>query len=269
MNRARSAKGAQAIREQIALAPLEWALFLDLDGTLLDIAERPDGVVVPAGLVADLARIRIGLSGALAIVTGRPLADVDRFLHPLRLDSAAEHGSKMRLAESEDEGAVPIVAGIAPEIVDAIERAARAFEGVHIERKETAVSVHYRAAPGSGGALSRRLDNVLETTGADLRILSGRYVFEFVPSRASKARAVEALMSSSKFTGRAPVFIGDDASDEEACGLVEKKGGAALPVAGEHFSPERAAFHSPGHVRGWISELAEDLRWAAVAERGR
>lgn len=266
-NRGNFPKDVAEVGEQIANAPRAWALFLDLDGTLLDIAERPEKVIVPAGLAADLDQIRAGLSGALAIVSGRALADIDRFLHPLRFDAAAEHGSNIRLAGNEH--AASVGAGVDASIASAIELAVRVFDGVTVERKETAISVHYRATPHAAEELSEALDRVLTQSGADLRILPGRYVFEFLPSRASKSHAVETLLSSSAFRERAPVFIGDDASDEEACLFVEEAGGIALPVAGEHFSAEHAAFRSPDDVRRWISKLAVDLRYPAGLERLR
>lgn len=258
LNRASFGKGATEIREKIAIAPHAWALFLDLDGTLLDIAGRPEDVVVPSGLVADLDQICAGLFGALAIVSGRSLVDIDRFLHPLRFGAAAEHGSRIRFAESEQ--VVSLATEFSPSIASAVEFAVRNLDGVTVEQKESAVSVHYRAAPHSRKELSDALDRVLAQSDANLRILPGRCVFEFVPSHASKAHAVETLMTSATFRGRQPVFIGDDASDEDACIFVEKTAGVALPVAGEYFGPERAAFQSPDDVRRWISKLARDLR---------
>lgn len=265
LNRANFGTHASEVREQVAVAPHAFALLLDLDGTLLDIADRPEDVVVPTGLVAALDRVRAGLCGAVAIVSGRALADIDRFLHPLRFDAAAEHGSSIRLAENE--GVASFGATIDPAFAGAVELAVRNFDGVTVELKQTAVSVHYRAKPHLVGELSKVLDRVLAQSSADLRILPGRYVFEFLPSHASKACAVEALMSSSAFRGRKPIFIGDDATDEEACIAIDRAGGIALPVAGEHFAPERAAFRSPAHVRRWISELALDLEGSINAER--
>lgn len=89
LNRGNFGTHVTEIREQVAAAPHAWALFLDLDGTLLDIADRPEDVIILTGLAANLDRIRAGLSGALAIVSGRALVDIDRFLHPLRFNAAA------------------------------------------------------------------------------------------------------------------------------------------------------------------------------------
>lgn len=260
------ANDVEKVRDLIAATPRRWALFLDLDGTLLDIAERPEEVVVPPGLADHLDRVRVGLFGALAIVSGRPLVDIDRFLHPLRFDAASEHGSILRVSENGGDGVVSIAAAISGELVGTIERAIEGFEGVFVEAKKTAVSVHYRQAPGSGDELSRHLNRVLEAVGGDLRILPGRYVFEFVPSRVSKACAVEAFLASATFAGRMPVFFGDDATDEEACQLVERMGGVALRVAGERFSSREAAFQSAGHVREWITKLANAFRPAPASK---
>jgi trehalose 6-phosphate phosphatase len=254
--RARLAKDAAEVAERIMISPHGFALFLDLDGTLLDIAPRPDEVVVVRGLVDHLDRLRSGLSGALAIVSGRKLADIDRFLHPLRFDAAAEHGSTIRLADGEPPAHA---VGIDPRLVEELERELRAFDGVTLERKRSGLTAHYRAAPHSAEALRETILRTLARFDTDLRLLAGRCVFELLQSRASKARAVETLSGNFPFAGRRPVFIGDDASDEEACVLVERAGGAALAVAGEHFSRERAAFGSPAEVRSWIAALAAEL----------
>jgi trehalose 6-phosphate phosphatase len=251
------ASDASRIAERIMIAPHAFALFLDLDGTLLDIAEHPDAVVVEPGLAEDLDRLRARLAGALAIVSGRTLVDIDRFLHPLQFDAASEHGATLRL--SNGDGEASLWARMEDEIVEAVESAADAFPGVWVERKRSALAVHYRTAPQAAAPLSSALRDVLARSRADLRMIAGRCVFELTPARASKAHAVEHLSSFFPFAGRRPIFIGDDASDEEACAHVERAGGAGLAVAGEYFSRERAAFDGPADVRSWIAALAADL----------
>ncbi|MDQ0395697.1 trehalose-phosphatase [Labrys monachus] len=246
-----------AIREQIAAAPQDWALFLDLDGTLLDIAEHPWDVRTPPWLPGKLEGIEAGLSGAMAIVSGRPLADIDRLLEPSRFCAAAEHGAEMRLAD--DREVVGFALATDPLLLAAIEEAVGGFAGVVVEPKATAIAVHYRAAPDKGEAVFGALSEVLAQVGGDRRIMAGRFVFEVVATRISKAQAVKFLLSLPAFAGRTPVFIGDDVSDEEACLFVEEQGGVALRVAGEYFSLDRSAFRSPDEVRLWIATLAGDL----------
>ncbi|BGE84230.1 trehalose-phosphatase [Methylosinus sp. 3S-1] len=263
--RANLQAAAAEVAERIMCAPHAYALFLDLDGTLLDIAERPDAVRVEPGLASDLDRLRDSLAGALAIVSGRTLDDIDGFLHPLRFDAAAEHGSTLRLADGDS---ATLAATIDPDVVAAVESAAGTFAGVTVERKRSALAVHYRAAPHAAETLAAAMRDIVARSGAELRLIAGRCVYELTPALASKARAVESLSSFFPFAGRRPIFIGDDASDEEACALVERCGGAALAVAGEYFAPERSAFAGPAQVRRWIATLAADLR-AACGDRGR
>jgi trehalose 6-phosphate phosphatase len=262
--RANLQTAAAEVSQRIMIAPHAYALFLDLDGTLLDIAEHPDTVRVAPDLASDLDRLRDGLAGALAIVSGRTLDDIDGFLHPLRFDAAAEHGTTLRLADGDR---ATLAAPLDPLVVDAVEAAALAFEGVTVERKRSALAVHYRAAPRAAEPLAAALRDILARSGAQMRLIAGRCVYELTPALVSKARAVERLSSFFPFAGRRPIFIGDDASDEEACVLVEKSGGAALAVAGEYFARERSAFDGPEQVRRWIATLAADLRVACGDHR--
>lgn len=250
------ASAASRIAERIMIAPHAFALFLDLDGTLLDIADHPDAVVVEPGLADELDRLRARLAGALAIVSGRTLADIDRFLHPLQFDAASEHGATVRLSNGDGEASLQTRMDDA--IVEAVEAAAEAFPGVWVERKRTALAVHYRQAPQAAAPLSNVLRDILARSRLDLRLVVGRCVFELTPAHISKARAIEHLSSFFPFAGRRPIFIGDDASDEEACVHAERAGGAGLAVAGEYFTRERAAFGGPAEVRGWLAALAAE-----------
>jgi trehalose 6-phosphate phosphatase len=258
--RAIAKRDPETVRDAIMTAPHGFALYLDLDGTLLDIADRPESVIVEEGLAETLDRLRASLAGALAIVSGRALADVDRVLQPMQFDAAAEHGSTIRRADGE---CADIADALDPRVADAVEAAVEdlssATPGVTVERKRSAIAVHYRGAPDCADRLLEALRAVVAESEADLRLVVGRSVFELAPTRASKARAVEILSSSFPFAGRRPIFIGDDVSDEEACVFVEAAGGAGLAVAGEYFAPDRAAFGSPGEVRGWISALSREL----------
>jgi trehalose 6-phosphate phosphatase len=251
------AEDMPAIREKIANAPQNWALFLDLDGTLLDIAARPWDVRTPEGLIGSLERIEAGLSGAMAIVSGRPMVDIDHLLEPSRFCAAAEHGAEMRLTDQSE--IVGFGLATDPLLLAAIEDAVRDFEGVVVEPKATAIAVHYRAAPDRAEEVFGALHRVLAEVGGERRIMAGRFVFEVVATRVSKAHAVKFLLTVPSFAGRTPIFIGDDVSDEEACQFVEEQGGLALRVAGEYYSLDRAAFRSPGEVRAWVSTLASDL----------
>jgi trehalose 6-phosphate phosphatase len=239
--------------EQLAAS----ALFLDLDGTLVDIAPTPDGVRVPDGLAQLLGRLTQRLGGALAIVTGRPIRDVDRFLAPLVPIAAGVHGAEFRLVPHGDvrlaaEPIDPIVAAAARELADA-------ELGVVIESKPASIALHYRLAPDAEARIETVLRRILEDGPDHLILCRGRKVFEIVPAHVSKGAALETLMALPDFRGRRPVMVGDDISDETAFVAVEQLGGCGLKVAGEHFSRAEAFFSGPADVRAWLATLSRTL----------
>ena len=230
--------------------PLETALFLDFDGTLAELAARPGAVRVPARLVPLLAHLRDHLQGALALVSGRPLADLDALLAPLRLPVAAEHGAVRRGANGRPLS-VP-----APDL-QAVTRVARALArqhaGLQVERKTACLALHYRHAPALEKLCLQQLSlAVMATPGVDL--LQGKCVIEVKPSGVNKGRAIAAFMSEPPFAGRTPWFAGDDVTDEAGFAWVQAAGGHCLKVgAGPSLARHRC--DSPQALRAWLSEL--------------
>ena len=221
------------------------ALLLDLDGTLLDIAPAPDLVVVPAGLIDALRRLRERLGGALAVITGRPIETIDRLLHDAPFAVAGEHGGAVRHApdeavERQREGAVPA------ELLDAAETLVRAHPGALLEKKASGFTVHYRAVPDAGAELRVGLEARLRGS-TEFELLSGKMMWEVRPHGVDKGNAVRALMERAPFAGRVPVFIGDDVTDEAAIEAAEAMGGIGLRVAD--------AFGEPADVRAWLKSL--------------
>lgn len=242
-----------------ALPPLprsDWALFLDIDGTLLDIAEAPDRVVVPADLREHLRIAADRLDGALALVSGRALDSVDRLFDPLRLAASGQHGSEWRPAPHAQ---ICPVAGLPlPESLHhSIARLADLHPGILVERKSHALAVHYRHAPELGPQLGARLAEALEGH-AGLMLMPGRHVWEVKDAAFSKGSAVELFLREPVFAGRCPVFIGDDRTDEDGFRAVERVGGLALPVGAlSRYWPERHGFADAQAVRGWLAAFAE------------
>ena len=237
--------------------PQNCALFLDLDGTLIDIGSTPDGVIVPGDLVPLLSRLSAGLHGALAIVTGRPVSDIDRFLTPLKLVVAGVHGAELRAAA---DGEVQLTAKpLEQSLVDAVSRLGRIAPGVVIEPKGSSIAVHYRLAPKSGPQIETALQSILQSGPPHLIVCKGRKVFEVVPRQVSKGAALETILALPTFHGRRPVMIGDDVSDQSALDAAIRLNGVALRVSGEHFCPEVSDFDSPAHVRTWLSALVKRL----------
>jgi trehalose 6-phosphate phosphatase len=226
------------------------ALLLDFDGTLVDIAPAPELVVVPDDLRASLATLRSALGGALAIVTGRPLDQVDHVLGDLPGAVAAEHGAVLRrAAETEPERAAlaPVPDGWRAE---AAAWAAR-HEGVRLEEKSSGFVLHYRSAPDAGPAAREFLDALIEPEGARFHVLSAKMAWELRASGADKGSAVRALMAAAPFAGRTPVFLGDDVTDEHAIDAARALGGLGFLV------PD--AFGEPADVRAWLHDWAELL----------
>ncbi len=231
------------------------ALFLDLDGTLVDIAPTPEGIEIPSDLVPTLTRISSALDGALAINTGRPIAEVDTFLSPLRLIASGIHGSEIRTSAG---GAIKNNAPLLePAIIEAVRDLERIAPGVMVEAKRFSIAVHYRLAPEYAPRLEAEMQAIIGG-GPDHLVLSyGRKVLEIVPNQVSKGAALALLMQLPAFRGRRPIMIGDDVSDQSAFEEAERLGGMALRVAGELYPAATADFAGPSHVRAWLSQALE------------
>jgi trehalose 6-phosphate phosphatase len=230
-----------------------WALFLDVDGTLLDISPTPEQVSVPPQLVATLQRLRDAFGGAVALLTGRQVAETDRLFAPLELVTAGVHGTELRHSFG---GPVEFLSPPIPaDAIAALRRIAQSFPGVRVEPKGPGVAVHYRSAPATRDALNAALAGFIAERAPPLALCRGRMVFELVPQGFSKARALDALVAKPPFAGRRPVMIGDDAGDEGAFSTAERLAGRALRVAGEHFRGSRTDFADAASVRLWLAEL--------------
>jgi trehalose 6-phosphate phosphatase len=240
-------------RERVLANAAEWALFIDIDGTLLDMAPRPDAALVPAGLVDTMDGLVQRLGGAVALVTGRRVSDADRFFEPLRLVTSGVHGSEARSAPG---GAIELLAAPAPPgMLRAVHAIAGLSSGILVEEKGAGVAVHFRDAPQQLPAIERSLGRiVIEWDSYTLRC--GRKVLELVPKAHSKGTGLGALMRLPAFSSRRPVMIGDDHGDEPAMHLAQRMGGLALRVAGEHFGRDGADFDDAAGVRSWLSILA-------------
>ncbi|MDO9402840.1 MAG: trehalose-phosphatase [Polaromonas sp.] len=230
------------------------ALFLDFDGTLVDIATRPELVVVPPDLVDVLKRLCDQLDGAVAIVSGRAMADLDRFLAPLELTCAAEHGAQHRLMGGDVvQMAAPdihTVAGIAIKL-------ASQHSGLRVELKSAAVALHYRQAPALEALCLEAMNEAVRRTPG-MELLQGKFVFEIKPAGVSKGTAIRSFMAHAPFAGRLPVFAGDDTTDEAGFAAVAGMKGQTIKVgAGETLATLRCA--SPSRLRDWLQSSAAGL----------
>ncbi len=237
--------------------PDQWALFVDIDGTLLGVAPTPDAVTVPAGLVPLLDAVVRGLGGAAAILTGRRVADADRLFAPLELIASGVHGTELRADRG---GAVAVLAKpIPPSVIQAMNNIASIASGILVEQKGCGVAVHYRNAPLARQALESEMAAIVAASSYELVLRQGRKVLEAVPRGYSKGTALTALASRPPFKGRRPVMVGDDVGDESAFLAAERLGGLALRVAGEHFDCGTADFDGVHSVRAWLEALARRM----------
>ena len=223
------------------------ALFLDFDGTLADLAPQPDAVQVDAGLIPTLAALAGRLGGALAIVSGRQFSDLDRFLAPLRLPCAAEHGAQRRLGSGE------VVSLASPDlgaVVQATRALAEQHPGLRVEVKSAAVALHYRHAPALE-TLCLQVMTALSHRTPGVELLRGKCVFEIKPSGISKGTAIEAFMAEPPFAGRVPIFAGDDLTDEAGFSVVQFMGGEGVKVGEGHTLADYRC-PTPFELRRWL-----------------
>ncbi|PTW59411.1 trehalose 6-phosphatase [Breoghania corrubedonensis] len=229
------------------------ALFLDFDGTLVDIAETPEGIRVPEGLGALLTRVADRLDGALAVVSGRPLSDIDALLKPLRLPAAGLHGLEHRatIGAAVERVAPPPELDILRRRIDA---AGLIGEGVRLEDKGLAIAIHYRRAPERGPALAAALTKACADLSG-LHMLHGKMVLEIKSQGHDKGVAVTTFLNEPVFAGRVPVFVGDDVTDEDGFRAVLSAGGFAVKVgAGETAAAHRLA--DVAAVHAWLDAFA-------------
>lgn len=202
------------------------ALFLDFDGTLVDIAPQPGAVVVPCGLVPTLTALQHYLGGAVAVVSGRPISQIDSYLAPLHLPVAGVHGAERRSAS----GGVDRMSGHPLQLV---EEAAQALATLHpallVEHKQSSVALHYRQAPELETECLDAMQRAVEQSPG-LTLLRGKMVVEAKPGAATKAGAIEAFLREAPFAGRTPVFVGDDITDEVGFAAVQRLGGLGVKV---------------------------------------
>lgn len=233
------------------------AFFLDVDGTLIDIAPTPGGVVVPAALPADLRRLADRVEGALALVSGRDVATIDRLFAPETFTAAGVHGSEYRLPGGE-RVRLPVPAAL-PEIKRELEAFVAGRPGLLLEDKGHALALHYRLAPERADEVAGVMERVVRLGADELALQPGKMVVEMRPRHASKAGALLRLMASPPFAGRMPVAVGDDLTDETMLMAARDMGGLAIGVGGGISRPserERAQLADPDAVRDWIARLA-------------
>ena len=234
--------------------PEHACLFLDVDGTLIDIAPTPSSVVVPPGLIDDLRRAESTLGGALALVSGRTIAELDHLFAPLELKASGVHGSEFRF--SDDPASLWIK--VAPLPFDewlALSALLESFPRTFAENKLYSFAVHFRAAPEFASRLRLALEGFLASRpNLGLEILPGHFVYDLKRPGIDKGAAIEHFMARPPFSGRCPIFIGDDVTDAPGFATVRALGGRAYSVR-ETFPGVTGTFIDPSAVRSWLASI--------------
>jgi trehalose 6-phosphate phosphatase len=237
------------------------ALLLDVDGTLLDIAPTPAGVVVPETLRATLRDLLAQSGGAVALVSGRTIETLDRLFAPLKAPAIGGHGAEMRLL---GDGAV--VKRRPPLLSDSLRQRLHALVAIDprllVEDKLHSVAVHYRLALVREPSLKREIAAIVAAEAADrVEMLCGKAVIEIKPKELNKGSAVVELMTHPPFAARTPFFIGDDTTDESVFAILPELSGTGFSVEREMEGAD-GVIPSPEHVRAWLKQLSLQARRA-------
>jgi len=230
------------------------AVLLDVDGTILDIAETPLAVEVPSSLKKALKRLDERVGGALAFVSGRPLSEIDFLFAPLKLAAVAGHGAELRVngvQESE-----PAYAPIGADLRHQFTAFASKHQGIILEDKGYSLALHYRRAPQHEEVVREAVAAACaKYPAASIEVLPGKAVIEVKSTAFNKGTGVRELMKHPPFRGRKPVFIGDDVTDEAAFKVLPEFGGLGFSV-GRRLPGLAGTFAHPGEVRQWLHRVA-------------
>ncbi len=208
----------------------DWALFLDVDGTLLHLQQTPDGVNRSERVCQILEGIMQRLAGAVALVSGRTIQNLDELFVPHRFPVAGLHGLERRDAEgnAHSHSESQVLDTLRPPL----RKAAETHEGVIFEDKSRALAIHYRQAPDRASGIQRLVEDLVRPLAHELHVIHGKMVTEIKPWHADKGSAISAFMNEPPFVGRVPVFIGDDTTDEDGFVYVNQMSGYAIRVGG-------------------------------------
>src|ERR1700722_19969197 len=233
------------------------ALLLDIDGTLLDLAPTPREVWVPPGLAKTLDGLLGRTSGALALVSGRSLNDIDLIFAPDRFPGVGGHGAEMRLS-TDSEAVATHAPPMDKELKGRLAAIARLSPGILLEDKGYSLVLHYRLAPHAEKAIYEAVSLIrADLPNAPIEVLPGKCVCEIKQSGFDKASGVRELMTHEPFRGRYPIFIGDDVTDESVFAIMPGFGGLAFSV-GRRAQGVAGHFDEPSDVRAWLARLVDD-----------
>lgn len=245
-----------------SLPPLDLdtcALLLDIDGTLLELAPTPRSVVVPPDLVPTLNGLLERTSGALALVSGRSLEDIDWIFSPARYPSVGGHGAEMRLS-IDSEAVATHAPPMSPDLKRRFAAIAQMDSGILVEDKGYSFALHFRQVPHLETAIYDAVSKIrADLPNAPIEVLPGKAVCEIKHSGVTKATGVRELMSRAPFKSRRPVFLGDDVTDEAVFAIMPDFKGLSFSV-GRQARGVAGTFTGPSHVRRWLASLLHGTR---------
>lgn len=244
----------------------DWAFFLDIDGTLLEYAARPHEVKVETELLELLDRLRAAAGGAIALVSGRSVEDIDKLFAPLVLPAAGQHGTERRTAAGAVRRHAPPIEKLGRAAADLV-RLTAAHSGLVLENKGMTIALHYRLAPALRALAEREMRAIASTLGDAFELQTGKFVAEIKPSGKDKGSAIAEFAAEAPFAGRRPVFIGDDLTDEPGFELVNRMGGHSLKV-GPGITRARWHLFDAAAVRRWLASYAEQFAPHAAGTPG-
>jgi trehalose 6-phosphate phosphatase len=233
------------------------ALFLDIDGTLLDLAPTPEAVEVPPALLPLLQRMAVTLDGAFAFVSGRTIASIDSLFAPLKLPAVGVHGGEIRGPDGHVARDAPL-AGQIQAAEPLLREAIAGLRGVILENKHSAIALHYRSVPERGREVLKVAELVVGGMGSEFAVLMGKCVVEIRPRHQTKGMAIERLMQQPPFRGRTPIFAGDDCTDEDAFEVVNRLGGVSVHIGTSGSTGATYRLADPDELRSWLQQLDPD-----------
>jgi trehalose 6-phosphate phosphatase len=241
----------------------ESAILLDIDGTLLDLAPTPREVWVPPGLAKTLTRLLARTNGALALVSGRSLNDIDLIFAPDQFPVVGGHGAEMRI-DPDSEAVAVHAPPMDKELKRRLAAIAKLSPGILLEDKGYSLALHYRLAPHAEKAIYEAVSLIrADLPSAPIEILPGKCVCEIKHSGFTKATGVRELMAREPFKGRRPFFIGDDVTDESVFAIMPDFDGLAFSV-GRRARGVAGHFDAPGDVRDFLAHMLDDERDATL-----
>jgi len=246
----------ELVTDALATRLGESALLLDIDGTLLDLAPTPREVWVPPGLATTLRALHHRTGGALALVSGRSINDIDLIFAPDQFPAVGGHGAEMRLSADSDAQATR-APPIDKELKRRLATVAKLSPGILLEDKGYSLALHYRLAPHAEKAIYEAVSLIqADLPNAPIEVLPGKCVCEIKQAGFDKASGVRDLMSHEPFKGRSPIFIGDDVTDESVFATMPDLGGLAFSV-GRRVQGVAGHFDEPRDVRAWLARLID------------